>query len=112
MNETRKLVNIPDLFENLYKVMVIRVERNDIKKIVVTESGLMKNICKAPSPVGSYNLRNWKMWIVLIFVVFMLIALIMDVFRPYFVVMTTLILFTIMDIISVKDALEGFSNGM
>ena len=91
--------------------MVIQVERSDIKKITVIESGIMKNVCKSSSPIGSYNLRNWKMWIVLIFVVFMLIALIMDVFRPYYVVMVTLILFTITEIISVKEALEGFSNG-
>jgi len=78
---------------------------------IVKSSGPVINICSASSPVISYDLKNWKMWIVLLAVVAMLTSLILDLFRPYFVVLATLIFFTVLEVISIDEALNGFSNG-
>ncbi|KAG2382825.1 hypothetical protein C9374_004792 [Naegleria lovaniensis] len=119
-NETKKLLQLQDFFSDKYNLYDLKIiysspenseeQPKAVTAVIVKCAGIVKNICNAVSPVLSYNLRNWKMWVVLLLTLIMLVFLILDFFRPYFVVFATLVLFTLLDVISVNEALEGFSN--
>lgn len=139
-NNTNEFLRVPDLFDSKYSLRVVvknqdnnnqkatrqaslLLERGDDSTLIMGEknmltnatstviaSGRVVNTCGASSPVVNFSIMNWQLWLVLITVLGMLIGLIFDIFRPYFVVFVALAFFLVTGIVTLKQALAGFSN--
>ncbi|KAL9658579.1 hypothetical protein ABK040_006116 [Willaertia magna] len=129
INETSEILNVPSLFDNQYTLELLvketkeeqlldsnhlfstlsqKQDNEDNYKLI--SKGIVDNTCGKKSPVAVFDIKNWKMWIVLFVVIGVLISLVLDIFRPYFIAFTALAIFTVLQIISVEQALAGFSN--
>ncbi|KAG2387424.1 hypothetical protein C9374_001756 [Naegleria lovaniensis] len=75
-----------------------------------TSSLPLTNSCGSKSPVIAFAWNSWRLWFVLGMVLLMLVVLVSSIWRPYFVVTLTLVIFHLAGIVSLNDALSGFSN--
>lgn len=77
---------------------------------LVTSNIPLINTCGTKSPVVAFAWNSWRLWFVLGMALLMLIVLVSSIWRPYFVVLLTLVIFQLAGILSLNDALSGFSN--
>ncbi|KAL9654335.1 hypothetical protein ABK040_010364 [Willaertia magna] len=114
MNKTSDKLKIIDLFKNKYnlemKVTLMNVISSSQEKPLILSKTIIQNKCKTETPMYEFILTDWKPWIVSIVVLGMLILLVFEVYKPYFIIFLALVIFTVLDIISIKDALNGFGN--
>lgn len=103
VNNTNYYVKIPDLFKGKYSLQIV----NNSQGIAF---GILQNTCGSLSPIQEYSIGSWKLWFVLVTVLGMLTGLVFDVYRPYFVIFMALVFFLLSGVLTLKEALNGFSN--
>ena len=104
VNNTNYYVKIPDLFKGKYALQIVNHSRGGVA------FGILQNTCGSLSPIQDYSITSWKLWFVLVTVLGMLIGLIFDLYRPYFVIFMALVFFLLSGVLTLKEALNGFSN--
>ncbi|KAL9646836.1 hypothetical protein ABK040_013697 [Willaertia magna] len=125
LNKTNQYIIIPDLFKEKYtlqKVTIINQQSTSLinnelfstftenNNEIIESTGKLINTCGSASPVVAFKMDNWKMWVVLVLVISMLILLIFDLYKPYFIIFLVLLIMVLLNIITLKEALAGFSN--
>ncbi|EFC43671.1 predicted protein [Naegleria gruberi] len=93
-----------------YNFTTIQQLNQSVSIDTVLTSSSINNICGSTSPVVAFSWNSWKLWFVLCMVILMLVCLVVSLWRPYFIVVMTLVIFNLAGIVSVTDALSGFSN--
>jgi len=107
----KQLVNLT-LFKGrnpTYSYSLLESLRSSLKVLSVTTANL-KNLCSSASPTIAFAWNSWKLWFTLAVVVLMLMALILGWWRAYFVIFFASVVLAISGVITIKDALAGFSN--
>ncbi|KAG2382135.1 hypothetical protein C9374_005927 [Naegleria lovaniensis] len=77
---------------------------------ITTSSDPVTNICSSASPVIAFAWSSWKLWFVLICLIVMIVLLILSVWRPYVVIICTVIVFNIAGILTLDQTVNGFAN--
>ncbi|KAF0977324.1 hypothetical protein FDP41_003977 [Naegleria fowleri] len=77
---------------------------------ITTSSDPVTNICSSASPVIPFAWSSWKLWFVLVCLIVMLVLLVLSVWRPYVVIICTVIIFNVAGILTLDQTMIGFSN--
>ncbi|KAF0974921.1 hypothetical protein FDP41_006026 [Naegleria fowleri] len=95
-----------------YTFSTLKVIRNALLiENMTTSSDPVTNICSSVSPVIAFAWSSWKLWFVLICLIIMLVLLILSVWRPYVVIICTVVIFNIAGILTLDQTVNGFANG-
>ncbi|EFC41867.1 predicted protein [Naegleria gruberi] len=105
---TNQLLN--QIKQSNYTYSTLKLLNSSLLISDVKTSEPITNICSSSSPIIPFAWNSWKLWVVVAFLLLMLTLLVLTVWRPYVVILFTIVIFNLSGILTLDQTLSGFAS--